>query len=320
MRDDEPTRPADPTPEPTPRPDATPPPEGSGSRPVDPTATQQVPADHGPGGVEGPHGVEGPESTHGGPVAPYGGPGAPVVTDQVRPRLSRLPGRAGSITLIVLGGLLVLLAPVVWWVALMVQSMLLFGDGTVGGETPNGVGLELSSETRYAVDVVPTADLVQDPGAPVGAPAGPADDGAAQDAAGAGTDVVVMVATETTETTETDAPAGGRAAVRGDTGAGDVPATPAPGELLASMWVKAPPGTGEAEIYALAVHPGAQGRGLGGLLTEHALADARARGDSRMTLYVDGDNRAAVRVYERAGFGVDETHAQYTGRPARRLG
>ena len=207
MRDDEPTRPADPTPEPTPRPDATPPPEGSGSRPVDPTATQQVPADHGPGGVEGPHGVEGPESTHGGPVAPYGGPGAPVVTDQVRPRLSRLPGRAGSITLIVLGGLLVLLAPVVWWVALMVQSMLLFGDGTVGGETPNGVGLELSSETRYAVDVVPTADLVQDPGAPVGAPAGapagPGDDGAAQDAAGAGTDVVVMVATETTETTGT---------------------------------------------------------------------------------------------------------------------
>ena len=130
----------------------------------------------------------------------------------------------------------------------------------------------------------------------------------------------VGATTETTETTETDAPAGGRAAVRGDTGAGDVPATPAPGELLASMWVKAPPGTGEAEIYALAVHPGAQGRGLGGLLTEHALADARARGDSRMTLYVDGDNRAAVRVYERAGFGVDETHAQYTGRPARRLG
>ena len=126
--------------------------------------------------------------------------------------------------------------------------------------------------------------------------------------------------TETTETTEPDAPEGGPAAVRGDTGAGDVPATPAPGELLASMWVKAPPGTGEAEIYALAVHPGAQGRGLGGLLTEHALADARARGDSRMTLYVDGDNRAAVRVYERAGFGVDETHAQYTGRPARRLG
>lgn len=82
---------------------------------------------------------------------------------------------------------------------------------------------------------------------------------------------------------------------------------------LASMWVKAPPGEPAVEIYALAVHPGAQGRGLGGQLTDHALADARARGDARMELYVDGDNAAAVRVYERAGFVVDETHAQYTG-------
>lgn len=100
-----------------------------------------------------------------------------------------------------------------------------------------------------------------------------------------------------------------------DAGASDAPPTSSapPDHLLASMWVKAPPGTGEAEIYVLAVHPSAQSRGLGGQLTQHALADARARGDRRMVLYVDGGNAAAVRVYERSGFGTDRTHAQYTG-------
>lgn len=82
---------------------------------------------------------------------------------------------------------------------------------------------------------------------------------------------------------------------------------------LASMWVKAVPGEDDAEIYVLAVHPGAQGRGLGGLLTAHAISDARARGAARVTLYVDGDNEAAVRVYRRAGFEIAATDVQYTG-------
>lgn len=85
------------------------------------------------------------------------------------------------------------------------------------------------------------------------------------------------------------------------------------GELLASLWLKQQPGEDVAELYVLGVHPGAQGRGLGGWFTRVALADSAARGARRMILYVDGDNEAAVRTYERAGLGIDRTEAQYTG-------
>lgn len=85
------------------------------------------------------------------------------------------------------------------------------------------------------------------------------------------------------------------------------------GEPLASLWLKQQPGEDVAELYILGVRPSAQGRGLGRYLTSVALADAEARGAARMILYVDGDNAGAVHTYERAGFAVERTEAQYVG-------
>lgn len=84
-------------------------------------------------------------------------------------------------------------------------------------------------------------------------------------------------------------------------------------DLLAAMWVKpAPPEDASAEIYVLGVHPSAQGRRLGTLLTRVAMAEAHRRGYTRMDLYVEGDNAPARATYERRGFTVAESHVQYT--------
>ncbi|UNX54531.1 GNAT family N-acetyltransferase [Georgenia sp. TF02-10] len=80
---------------------------------------------------------------------------------------------------------------------------------------------------------------------------------------------------------------------------------------VASMWVKAEPGADEGEIYALGVDPSAQGQGLGGALTRLALAEMARRGLGRATLYVEGDNAAARRTYEREGFRPLRSDVQY---------
>ncbi|PYF98445.1 mycothiol synthase [Georgenia satyanarayanai] len=82
-----------------------------------------------------------------------------------------------------------------------------------------------------------------------------------------------------------------------------------PDALLASMWVK--PDGEDAEIYALGVAPQAQGRGLGGHLTALALAEMRRRGFRRTTLYVEGENTAAIRTYRRAGYDRSSLDVQY---------
>lgn len=82
-----------------------------------------------------------------------------------------------------------------------------------------------------------------------------------------------------------------------------------PQALLASMWVK--PEAEDAEIYALGVAPQAQGRGLGGWLTALALDEMRRRGFGRTTLYVEGDNTAAIRTYQRAGYERVSLDVQY---------
>jgi mycothiol synthase len=89
-------------------------------------------------------------------------------------------------------------------------------------------------------------------------------------------------------------------------------ARPGPGApAVASMWVKVVPGEDAGEIYALAVDPDAQGRGLGGHLTRLALAEMAARGLRTATLYVEGDNLAARRTYEKEGFVCAATDVQY---------
>lgn len=69
------------------------------------------------------------------------------------------------------------------------------------------------------------------------------------------------------------------------------------------------------EVYVLGIDPDAQGRGLGRTLTlvglEH-LADRLADADDpTVLLYVESDNPAALRTYERLGFTVYSTDTAY---------
>lgn len=82
--------------------------------------------------------------------------------------------------------------------------------------------------------------------------------------------------------------------------------------LLGSLWVKIEGTVGE--IYALGVHPDAQGRGVGGLLTAHAMAAFAGAGLDRLELYVEGENTAAIHTYTRVGFTKERADVQYARR------
>ncbi len=61
-------------------------------------------------------------------------------------------------------------------------------------------------------------------------------------------------------------------------------------------------GPGEAEIRALAVVPGAQGRGVGRALLQAVIERAAARDVTSLVLLTQPDMLVARRLYERAGF------------------
>jgi mycothiol synthase len=87
--------------------------------------------------------------------------------------------------------------------------------------------------------------------------------------------------------------------------------------LLGFHWTKIHadyPGLGE--VYVVGVDPSAQGRGLGKVLTSIGLASLAQRlagsAEPTVLLYVESDNVAAVRTYERLGFttySVDTAYA-----------
>ena len=92
------------------------------------------------------------------------------------------------------------------------------------------------------------------------------------------------------------------------------------GRLLGFHWTKVhgAPADGLGEVYIVGVDPGAQDRGLGRLLTvvgmqglAERLADAAAPADPVVMLYVESDNTAAVRTYERLGFTVHSVDTAY---------
>ena len=58
---------------------------------------------------------------------------------------------------------------------------------------------------------------------------------------------------------------------------------------------------GYTEISAVATHPDARRRGLGGLLTSHVARHIASRGDTPL-LHVTATNETAKRVYDRLGF------------------
>lgn len=81
-----------------------------------------------------------------------------------------------------------------------------------------------------------------------------------------------------------------------------------PAPLAAFHWTKVEPAEpghsrpAAGEVYVLGVDPAYQGRGLGKATTALGLRHLRARGLDAVTLYVDGDNAAAISTYHRLGF------------------
>ncbi|WP_380165298.1 mycothiol synthase [Jannaschia sp. R86511] len=65
------------------------------------------------------------------------------------------------------------------------------------------------------------------------------------------------------------------------------------------------------EVYVVGVSPGAQGRGLGRLVTLVGLRYLRERGLTQAMLYVDADNTAAVRTYTALGFARWDVDVQF---------
>jgi len=67
----------------------------------------------------------------------------------------------------------------------------------------------------------------------------------------------------------------------------------------------------EGEIYVLGVHPEHAGAGIGRSLLRAGLDRLRERGVDRVTLYVEQDNAAAVRLYRSEGFSDAAVDVQY---------
>ncbi|MBF4461707.1 MULTISPECIES: mycothiol synthase [unclassified Rathayibacter] len=86
------------------------------------------------------------------------------------------------------------------------------------------------------------------------------------------------------------------------------------GTLVGYDWLKIEPGATTGEIYVLGVAPEAAGRGLGRALLTVGLARMLDRGCTAADLYVEAENRAAVRLYRSLGFVDASADVQYLQR------
>jgi mycothiol synthase len=86
------------------------------------------------------------------------------------------------------------------------------------------------------------------------------------------------------------------------------------GKLLGFHWTKVH-SEDLGEVYVVGVDPAAQGRGLGATLTLaglHHLAERLSESEqATVMLYVEADNSAAVKTYQRLGFDVFSVDAAY---------
>ncbi|TQL47027.1 mycothiol synthase [Homoserinimonas aerilata] len=81
-------------------------------------------------------------------------------------------------------------------------------------------------------------------------------------------------------------------------------------DLAGFSWLKIDDGIGE--FYAVGVDPERQGEGLGRRLVTAGLARLAARGIRTSNLYVEADNKPAVRLYRSFGFGEHTVDVQYS--------
>lgn len=66
-----------------------------------------------------------------------------------------------------------------------------------------------------------------------------------------------------------------------------------------------------ADVMTIAVAPAAQGKGLGAVLLDWLIAEARRGGASHLMLEVRADNVAALRLYSKAGFVMTNVRRRY---------
>ncbi|UUN27736.1 mycothiol synthase [Streptomyces sp. FIT100] len=83
------------------------------------------------------------------------------------------------------------------------------------------------------------------------------------------------------------------------------------GEIVGFHWTKVHAEEQLGEVYVIGIRPDAQGTGLGKALTAVGLRHLAAQGLPAVLLYVDADNTAALRVYERLGFTTHEVDLMY---------
>ncbi|MGO2749967.1 MAG: mycothiol synthase [Pseudoclavibacter sp.] len=84
----------------------------------------------------------------------------------------------------------------------------------------------------------------------------------------------------------------------------------ASGALLGYNWLKRE--GEEVEIYVVGIAPEAAGRGLGRALMQAGLQRMHATGATRTSLYVEGDNDAALALYRSLGYEQLSIDVQYT--------
>ena len=80
--------------------------------------------------------------------------------------------------------------------------------------------------------------------------------------------------------------------------------------LVGFHWTKQHAGR-LGEVYVLGVDPAAGGRGLGGALLDTGLQHLRARGNTEVELYVEGDHAGAVALYTGRGFSTASRDVMY---------
>lgn len=82
------------------------------------------------------------------------------------------------------------------------------------------------------------------------------------------------------------------------------------GQVAGFHWTKRH-GDGLGEVYVIAVSPRHEGKGLGRILLQAGLDHLAAEGDTRIQLYVEGDQERVVQMYLNAGFKTVQTDTSY---------